>query len=209
MELEVKLRDKTGKEASKKLRRNGWIPGVVYGAGEKNIHVMASADQIQNIMKEMHGATKVLKMKLGGKHKDVFLKHIDRDPVTGKVIHVDLQVVHKGEEIHVEVPVEIQGTAKGTKLGGVLEVIHWRIPVRGDITKIPPSIEIDVSDLDINDSIHVRDLKLDVVKPLLNEDEAIVVVLPPKKMEEEKPVEAEIEAEEAAGEEEEEGEGEK
>lgn len=206
MELEVKLREKTGKEASKKLRKSGWIPAVLYGAGEETLSVVVSTKEIFDLLKETHGETKVLKLKLGKKHKESLVKHIDRDPVTGEIIHIDFQVVHKGEEVQVEVPVEISGTAKGTKLGGVLEVIHWHLPLKGEISKIPPHVVIDVSNLDINDSLHVKDLKLEGVKILLHEDEALVTIVPPKKIEEVKPVEAEVgEApEEVEGEEEEE-----
>jgi large subunit ribosomal protein L25 len=196
MELEAKIREKTGKEVSKKLRKNGWIPAVVYGAHEENLHISVPLKELHELIKEIHGEAKIVKLKAEDIEKDVLLKHVDRDPVTGEIIHADFQVIHKGEEIHVDVPLEIQGTAKGTKVGGILEVLHWHIPVRGEISKIPPQITIDVSELDIHDSIHVKDLKIEGVKILLHADEPIVTVIPPKRMEE---VKAEAPAEEAAG----------
>lgn len=194
MGLEARIREKTGKETSKKLRKNGWIPAVVYGAHEENLHITVPLKEVHELVKETHGEAKVIKLKAGSVEKDVLLKHVDRDPISGEIIHVDFQVVHKGEEIHVDVPIEIQGTAKGTKVGGILEVLHWHIPVRGEITKIPPHITIDVTNLDIHDSIHVKDLKIEGIKILLNPEEAIVTVIPPKRMEE---VKAEAVAEEA------------
>lgn len=190
MEVSVNIREKTGKEIAKKLRKMGFIPGVIYGHNEKNLHISIAEKDLHEIIKETHGEAKLIKLKAGeGFEKEVIIKHIDRDPITGRVIHVDFQVIHKGEEVHVDVPVEIVGSAKGVKVGGILEVLHWHIPVKGEIQNIPPHITIDVSDLDINDSIHVRDLKLDGVKILLHEDEAIVTVLPPKRAEEVKPAE--------------------
>ncbi len=194
MELEVKIREKTGKETSKKLRKSGWIPAVVYGANEENLHISVPLKEIHELIKETHGEAKVIKLKAENLEKDVLLKHVDRDPVTGEIIHVDFQIIHKGEEIHIDVPVEIQGIAKGTKVGGILEVLRWHIPVRGEISKIPPHITIDVTSLDIHDSIHVKDLKIEGVKILLNPEETIVTVIPPKRMEE---VKAEAAAEEA------------
>ncbi|MEO0198487.1 MAG: 50S ribosomal protein L25 [candidate division WOR-3 bacterium] len=200
MELSVKLREKLGKENAKKLRKSGLIPAVIYGHGEENLHVAVDEKELHEVIKETHGEAKVIKIKLEKGDKDTIIKHVDRDPVTGKIIHVDFQVIHKGEEVHVDVPLEITGTAKGTKLGGILEVIHWHIPVKGEITNIPPHITIDVTDLNINDSLHVKDLKLKGVKVLLPEEEAIVTVIPPKRMEEvkaaEAPAEEKIETEE-------------
>jgi len=201
MELSVKIREKTGKESSKKIRKEGWIPAVVYGHGEQNLHIMVKETDLHEIVKETHGEAKVVKMKVGDSEKDVIIKHIDRHPVTGRIIHVDFQVIHKGEEIHVDVPVEIVGTAKGVTMGGILEVIHWHIPVKGEVSKIPPHITIDVSKLGLNDSIHVKDLKLEGVKILLHEDEAVVTVVPPKRVEEVKPAAEEAKEEETSKEE--------
>ncbi len=190
MEVNVKIREKTGKEIAKKLRKMGFIPGVVYGHKEENLHISINEKDLHEIIKVTHGEAKLIKLKADkGIEREVIIKHIDRDPVTGEAIHVDFQVIHKGEEVHVDVPVEVVGTAKGIKVGGILEVLHWHIPVRGEILNIPPHITIDVSNLDINDSIHVKDLKLQGVKILLHNDEAIITVLPPKKFEEIKPVE--------------------
>lgn len=194
MELSVRFREKLGKENAKKLRRGGLIPAVIYGHGEENLHVAVEEKELHEIIKETHGEAKVIKIKSEKGEKDVIIKHVDRDPVTGRIIHVDFQAIHKGEEVHVDVPVEIVGTAKGTKLGGILEVIHWHIPVKGEISNIPPHITIDVSNLNLNDSLHVKDLNLKGVKVLLPSEEAIVTVLPPKRMEEVKA--AEVPAEE-------------
>ncbi len=183
MKLEVKTRERTGKENSKKLRKDGWVPAVVYGVGESNWHIAIPLQNIHELLRETHGDTKVISMKLENQEKDVIIKHIDRDPITGEVMHLDFQIVHKGEEIHADVPVQIVGTAKGIKLGGILEVLHWHIPMKGDVSKIPPHITIDVTNLGLHDSIHVKDLKVEGVKILMHPEDVIVTVIPPRRAE--------------------------
>lgn len=179
--LEVEKREEVGKQAAKKLRKAGFIPGVVYGHGEKTTPVKVSAVQITEFMKQSHGEAVSLKLKLGRKKYDVIIKSVERDPVTGGILHLDFQILHKGEKVTVEVPIEVVGTPIGVKQGGILEHLIRSIEVRAVPSKLPPHIEVDVSELRIGDSIFIKDLKLEDVEILEDPEEAIVTVLAPRK----------------------------
>ena len=199
--LDVEKREEVGKQAAKRLRREGFVPGVVYGHGEETTPIKVPTMQISEFLKQSHGEAVSLRLKLGKKKYNAIIKAIERDPVTGDILHLDFQILHKGEKITVEVPIEVVGTPIGVKQGGILEHLVRSIEVRAIPSKLPSHIEIDVSELHIGDSIFVKDLKLEDVEILEDPEEAIVTVLAPRKavevVEEE---EAELLEEEEAGE---------
>lgn len=207
--LKAEKREERGKEAAKKLRKNGYIPGIVYGAGEENTPIKLKSHDFNKFLASLKGESVVIDLIIDGKKKNAIIKEIARDPVTGNVLHVDFQILHRGEKVTLTVPVVLVGTAQGVKMGGILEQLLREIEIRAIPSKIPAHIEVDVSSLKVGESIHVRDLKLKDIEILEDPDEPIVTILMPKKGIEEEVVVEEEAAEEAEAEKPEEKEEEK
>ncbi|NOZ63623.1 MAG: 50S ribosomal protein L25 [Caldiserica bacterium] len=189
VELEVEER---GEAKAKSLRREGYIPGILYGAGKKSVPFKILAHEFLHFLHFIHGEQVVVDLKFKGKKKKYLsiLKDTQYDPVKDTVIHLDFQRVDTKTPIVIEIPFVFVGEPKGVKEGGVLEEIHRSVEVEALIQDIPEHIEVDVSELSIGNSIHIKDLRLpENIKILTHPEETIVTVLAPRVMEEEiKPV---------------------
>src|SRR4030042_2445687 len=203
--LTVEPRTDVGKNASRRLRRGGFIPGVLYSHGEseavkiprKDFFKLFRGKISESVIFDIHTGTDK-----GADEKMAYVKDYQMDPVTGEILHLDLFKVTKGEKIHTNVPIEFVGIAKGTKLGGILEVDLRGIEVECLPKDLPEKIQIDVTNLAVGDSIHVKDVALDEgVKIMSNLEASIASVHVPKvvvieeKVEEVAPVEGEVEGE--------------
>lgn len=204
--LDIQLREETGKEAAKKLRRHGFIPAVLYGhKGNKILSVKAI--EFSRIFEEI-GEHSIVTINIDGKEEtEVIVKDFQLDPVMKNVIHIDFLEFEKGKLLRTEIPIKITGTSKGVKKGGILEAFVRDLEVECMPRNIPDFITLDIEELEIGDSLHVKDIKFDEkIKVLSNPDQVVVTVGMPTKIEErvEEEVEgvpAEAEAEVPAGEE--------
>jgi large subunit ribosomal protein L25 len=198
--LTVGLRDGRGKSVTRKLRAQGQVPGVVYGAGIEPtpivIEDLALAKVLRggaNALVDLHGAKAL-------EGKPVLVKEVQRDPLSRRVVHCDLYAVNLRARLDVEVPLHYVGTPKGVALdGGVMEPLLRVLEVSCMPLAIPESIDIDVSNLAIGDALYVKDLVLppDVVSKIDAETTIVHVVAP--RLEEE-PAAAAAEAAPAEGE---------
>ena len=190
--IHAKLRKGTGKSVARKLRREGWVPAVYYGPGEPSTPIAVEEKELSRVLHAVHGRGVVLQLQVDGATKSAIIKEIQREPLYGRVIHVDFQVLKAGEKVEVTVPIVLTGTPEGVKKGGVLEQVLRELDIRVLPDRIPPEIQVDVSGLDLGDSVHVRDLKLEGVEILTPGEETIATVLVPRGLEEEeeKPEEA-------------------
>jgi large subunit ribosomal protein L25 len=175
-EIEILPREKTGTKASKRYRKEGFVPVEIYGRGEENIHGLVRKSDLLKILHKTHGQSLVLNGKINGKTLPIIIKEIQIHPVTDEILHVDFQMIHAGEEIEIEVPVVIVGEAPGVKAGGVLEVLKKTLTVRTLPVNIPPHIEIDVSNLKVGQAIHVKDIQTKDFK-LVDDPETVIVVV--------------------------------
>jgi len=185
--INAEIRTKLGKR-SRSLRREGKIPGIFYGHGQKNIAVSMPAPVLRPLYKT--SATHVINLKLddGSTHACI-LRAIQFDPVTDKPVHFDLFGLSADEVLTIEVPVVITGSPKGVKVGGMLQHVLHKIKVSCLPKHIPDHIEIAVDDLDINTSVHVKDITVPNVTILENENSTIVAVVPPTVVKEPEPAE--------------------
>lgn len=194
-ELLVYLRSQSGKGFSRKLRRQGLIPGVLYGPKTDPILVSIPTVTLNRALsKGWENVLFDLKISSDGesKAKTAMLKELQADPVTSELLHVDLYEVAMDKEISVEVPVEFVGTAPGISNGGLLQVSKRAIEVECLPSDIPESIKIDISSLEIGDSIHIKDISSsERVKVLADSDLVVATILPPAVEEAPKPVEEE------------------
>ena len=183
-------RNDLGKGGARKARAAGQIPGVLYGHGETPIAVAIGAREFEVAMRTHKGGNPIVSLGLEGSEFTALVRAAQIDPLTHGVLHLDFQHISLTETIEVSVTVHFTGLAIGVKDGGgILETITREIEVRCLPTNIPSSIDIDVSALNIGDSVHVRDLVVKDIEVLTDPDTTIATVVPPSVVEETAPAE--------------------
>src|SRR5215207_3843421 len=208
--LKVSQRDTFGSRATRRLRREGLVPGVVYGQGGDARPFQVSARELRVLLSEGHT---LLDLELhGSKAVPVVIKEQQNHPVRGDVLHLDFLEVRLDEEIQAEVAIELEGAdnAPGVREGGVLEHVTREITVEALPTEIPEQITVDVSAMEINDTINLASVAIPSgVKLMADEPEEITIAtLSPPRVEEEPEPEGEAEPAEREGDGEEPGGGE-
>jgi large subunit ribosomal protein L25 len=202
LELTLDAREAHGK-ANKRLRRDGLVPGIVYGKGQDSMPVQVEAKTFDTLYRAA-GRTSVVKFRLpgAGRATSGFIKSIQRHPLTGRVLHVDYLLVNLKEEMEVDVPLVVIGEAPAvTELGGTLLQNLSTLRIKALPNDIPQQVEVNVSTLISMDvAIHVSDLSLnrDLVTVLADADTLVATVVPPRIEVEEEPVP--VEGEELEGE---------
>jgi large subunit ribosomal protein L25 len=192
-------RTDTGKGKVGRLRRDGTLPAVMYGHGEPSLMLAMSAHEFGRLLDLIRGHSPIVEVEVDGQQaQKCVIKTLQRNPITGNLLHVDFQKVHPGEKITMNVPVIVNGSAEGVKQGGMLDHVLRTVPVRAAIDAIPEHFEIDVTSLKIDHSIHIRDLNRPDLEYTLPLDSPIVTVLSPRKLTE-TPTAAEAAAEAEAG----------
>jgi large subunit ribosomal protein L25 len=195
--LKVSQRETFGSRATRRLRRDGLVPGIVYGQGGEARPFQVSARELRVLLSEGHT---LLDLELDGSTAvPVVIKEQQHHPVRGDVLHLDFLEVRLDEEIEAEVPIELEGTdqAPGVREGGVLEHVTREITVEALPTAIPERITVDVSEMEINDTINLASVGVPSgVKLMAEEPEEITIAtLSPPRVEEEPEPELEEEAE--------------
>ena len=182
--LKADLRDQAGKQAVKKIRAQKRIPAVVYGTGIKATSIALSQDDFFRVIHTRAGENVVIQLIVGGPksiEKTVVIKEIQHNPVTDAIEHVDFNAISLTEKIKVKVPFHAKGEAPGVKEGGVLDVVHHEIEVECLPTQIPEKLEADISQLNIGDSIHIKDLKFpEGVQSQLSPEEVVIAIHAPQ-----------------------------
>jgi large subunit ribosomal protein L25 len=158
--LSAELREGTGKGVARKLRAKGVIPAVVYGRKRAAQSISVSPDALQKLLRGEAGMNTLIDLTLAGQTATVLVKGLDRDPVRGRYLHADFYEVDLTQKVIVSVPVHLVGKAAGTDFGGILDHPLRELSIECLPREIPQSIDVDVSALQVNDSIHVSDLKL-------------------------------------------------
>jgi large subunit ribosomal protein L25 len=195
--LKVSDRQEFGSRTARRLRRAGFVPGVVYGGGSDARAFQVPERELRAVL--AHGGALIEVVFDGGKPTPVVVKEQQRHPVRGSLVHVDLLEVKLDEEIQAEVPVELLGAdeAPGVTEGGVLEHVTREVTIRALPTAIPESIAADVSSMEINDTLQLSALIApEGVEFVADEpDEVTIATLSPPRIEEEPEPEVEEEAE--------------
>jgi large subunit ribosomal protein L25 len=192
-------RTDTGKGKVGRLRRNGSMPAVMYGHGEPSLMLALSAHEFNRLLDQIKGHSPIVEVEVDDRPaQKCIIKTLQRNPITGSLLHVDFQKVHPGEKITMNVPVIVTGSADGVKQGGMLDHVLRQVPVHAAIDAIPERFEIDVTNLKIGHSIHIKDLGRPDLEYTLPLDSPIVAVLTPRKLTEE-PTAAEAAAAAEAG----------
>jgi len=204
IELKVKIREKFGRK-TKELRKKGVIPAVLYGAEIENIPLSVEEKEFNRVFREA-GESSLVKLKIEGKklknpEPEVLIHEIQRDPLTGRIIHIDFYHPSLRKEVEAEIPLVFEGVPKACKdLGGTLVKEIQTIEVRGLARNLPREIKVNTEKLKtFEDRILVSDLQVpEGVKILRGPEEIVALVTPPQEeeeereaIEEEKPIEGE------------------
>ena len=196
--MEVKLtaepRESVGKGAARKARSAGKVPAVLYGPDLEPKRLAVDARELWHALHTDAGTNVLINLQLDG---DTFLtmpREIQRDIVRGTLLHVDFLRIRRDVAIQVDVPIHLVGESVGVKEGGVVEHHLWELKVEVLPTDVPESLEADITDLGIGDSLHVSDLKIpEFLTVITPPEETLVSVVPPPVLVVE-PTEAELEA---------------
>ncbi len=198
--LEVSERSELGSRNARRLRRAGLVPGIVYGGGSEPRPFKVAEREARNVL--AHGGALIDVRFDGGKPAPVVIKEQQRDPVRGELLHLDLLQVRLDEKIQADVAIELLGAdeAPGVKLGGVLEHVTHTVTIEALPTDIPESLPVDVSGMEIGDTLTAAALvPPEGVELVLGEgtdpDEVTIATLSPPRVEEEPEPEVEEEAE--------------
>jgi large subunit ribosomal protein L25 len=204
--LEAQVRKTTGNGPARVLRREGRIPAILYGPKTDPIMLSIDNKEFEQIVKKASIGSALLKLEIKNGQTDArsaMVKELQTHPVTGQFLHVDFYEVDLARKINAMVPVTVTGKSQGVEDGGILQIVRRELEVFCLPTAIPEAIEVDISELEIGGSIHVKEIALpgDIELPE-DVDFTVITVLAPKVeevvVEEEELAEGEEVAEEGA-----------
>jgi large subunit ribosomal protein L25 len=202
--LPAELRERAGKGASRELRREGRVPAVIYGGKEEPLAIHLEAKELVRQMGTGHFMNSIVMIDIGGKSVRVLPKDVAVHPVTDRPLHADFLRLSKDDKIQVAVPVIFinEEESPGLKKGGVLNVVRHELELVCESDKIPDDIQLDVTGLDIGDSIHISHVTLPQgsVSAITDRDFTIATIVAPSAMKQEPQAPAEGEQPEVAGE---------
>jgi large subunit ribosomal protein L25 len=185
-------RELRGKNEARRLRLTGKLPATLYGGKGEAISLSVNAKQVGTILRSESGHNTLFQVDLGGKHEPAILKDWQVDPVTGKLLHVDLLRIAMDVRMRVKVPVHTFGEPKGVKVeGGVFEIVTREVEIECLPAEIPTEFRVDVTNLALNGALRASELPIDTTKmKLITEPERVLAHVVALRVEEEKPVDA-------------------
>lgn len=176
--LNAQIRKRIGTGGSKEVRKEGKIPAILYGKKTEPVALAVDPKELKEALKTESGINTLLELNYtddGNDYKKVsMLREIQIDPITSDPIHLDFQILDLEHTIEVEIPIELTGRPVGVREGGVLMERIRDLAISCLPSDIPSSISVDVSELQIGDSVHVGDLTLDEKITVLREDEEVI-----------------------------------
>jgi large subunit ribosomal protein L25 len=183
VKLVVKERSETGSRAAGRLRKQGLIPGVLYGAGKPGMAVAIEAHALREAMSTDAGRHAVLDVVLEGRKRGhvAVIHELQLDSVKHVITHVDLREIHLNESIETKVGIHLDGTAVGVKAGGVLDIVTHEVAVRGLPGDIPEHLAVDIEDVGVGQVVRVKDLSVpDGLTVLDDPEQTLFHIAPPR-----------------------------
>ncbi|MFZ5980805.1 MAG: 50S ribosomal protein L25/general stress protein Ctc [Candidatus Zixiibacteriota bacterium] len=177
--LTADLRTETGKGSARRIRRDGKIPGIIYGPETNPLNIVVDEKVFRNAMK-MSTSSSIFNLDVAGEKNKVVVRDLQRDPVTSRVIHIDFHAISMNRPIHISIPIKFIGTPRGVKTdGGIMTVPLRELEISCLPVNIPEDVKVDVSDLGIGDAIHVSDLQIENAEILSEKRRTVVVISSP------------------------------
>lgn len=192
--LQVHGRDRAGKGAARATRRNGLVPAVIYGGSQEATLIALEPRTLVSLMHDPAFKTSIFEVEINGKKQRTMAMDVQLDPVSDQPIHADFRRIEQDTLVRVPVPVRFnnEGAAPGIKLGGVLNIVRHEVEVRGRPDDLPEIIDVDLTGLQIGDSVHIDSIALpEGIKPTITRNFTICTIAPPTvAVEEDKPAAA-------------------
>ncbi len=176
------VRERTGTGGAREARREGWVPGVLYGDDQEPVAIRLREREIQKAVKTGSLLSQLVKIDVSGQKElqSVIPRDVQLDPVKDFPLHVDMLRVSEKTRINVDVPVRFinEEDAVGIKKGGVLNVVRHTVEVYAPATAIPEALEFDIAKFDVGDAVHISDTDLpNGVKPVITDRDFTVATI--------------------------------
>jgi large subunit ribosomal protein L25 len=179
--ISAERRPSKGKGAARQLRLQGKVPAVIYGQGREPEALVVSLSELEKALMGIAAESTVIDLSVNGNPVKTLIREIQRHPLKSRIIHVDFYEIHAGQKITVAIPVHLDGIPDGVRNGGgVLDQVLREVEIEVDPADIPQRIVLDVTDLGIHRSLHVRDLKVERATIMTDPDATVCTVVPPR-----------------------------
>lgn len=190
--LSATPRTEGGKGPSRRIRREGLIPAVAYGNKKEAVQIAVSPKALKAVLMGAHGVNSVVELAVaGGETFNAMVRQSSHHPLSRELMHADFYRVELDKTVDVSVPFRTVGKPKGVVLGGILQQIYRELPVRCRPTEIPVFVEVDVTELELNGTIKVNELKLPAgVSVRLPAEQTVITVNAPERVTEEETAKA-------------------
>ena len=178
--IAAELRELSGTGAAREARRNGLVPGIVYGADVENIMITVPRDTLSREVGRTGFFSQLFRLKVADRDLDVTARDLQLHPVSDSILHVDFLAVSADSTVTVSIPVTFlnEEESQGLRRGGVLNVVRHEVEFNCPANAIPDTIEIDLAGLDIGDSVHISDVDLpDNVSPVIDDRDFTVATI--------------------------------
>ena len=196
--LAAQHRDTAGKGPARQMRMVGRIPAVVYGRWRDPESLSVSAAELDKLLATHERASTVISLSIDGDPVKVLIRDVQRHPLHRDITHLDFYEIHEGESITVTVPIHLEGSPDGVRnAGGTLDQVLREVQIAVLPRHIPERVQLEVTELTIGQSLHVRDLVIENANILTDGEMTICSIIPPRVEEEVAPVEGAEEEEEA------------
>ena len=199
IELNVKTRSSKGNGPAKSLRREGSIPSILYGAKTTPFMLSVNARKLEQIVKKGNINQLLLNLTIKDANipsKSAMIKELQRHPITHEFLHVDFYEVAMDKKIRISIPITMVGKSKGVELGGILQIIRREVDVLCYPNEIPETLTVDITELDIGDSIHIEEIPLPKGIEILADVNFTVITILSQKIEAKPEEEGEVAGEE-------------
>ncbi|EFI84910.1 ribosomal protein L25, Ctc-form [Listeria grayi DSM 20601] len=196
--LDIKKRETKPHSNITEVRESGRIPAIVYGYQSENVPVSVDELDLLKLVRE-NGRNAVFTVNLDGKKVNVLLHDYQIDPLKNKLVHVDLLAVDMKAEVEAEVRIDLVGESTGVKEGGVLQQVLHEVTVSATPDKLPESVEVDISELGIGDSVEVSKISTSKAFEIITDGEEVIATVTAPRVEEESTTEEVAEPEAAHG----------
>ncbi len=184
VKLQAKKREAAGGGAAKRLRRDGIVPAVIYGATQDNYSIQVDAREFGSLLKQTSAENFLVDLQIEGakeKTKLAMVQDMQQDPLSGDILHVDFHAVNENQPITATVPIELTGEAEGVKEGGLLDHQLHSIEVHCLPSALPEGFEADVTNLKVGEALHISDLTVpEGVEFTLDGDVVIAIIAEPR-----------------------------
>ena len=177
VDLQAKPREERGKNAARRLRASGMLPAVLYGDGDGSSTALAVPDRVVDYTLQHMGDNALYDIDLGAGGSTARIVDVQRDPVSGRLIHVDFAPVNMRERIEVTVPLHVVGESPGAEEGGVLQQVAYEVQIETLPGDIPQELTLDVSSLEMNENLTLADMTLPGGITLISDPEEVAVTV--------------------------------